>query len=59
MIVFLKKRFKQFNAGSDVVVTFEEGQELIKKGFASSEPTKIEEEEKPKIKTKTKTKTKK
>jgi len=53
MKVFLKKKFKQFNRGSDVIVTFDEGNELIKKGFAQLDP--IEEvEEIKEIKTKSK-----
>ena len=48
MKVYLKKSFKQFNKGNDIIVTFEEGKELIKKGVAQVEP--LQEEEKQIIK---------
>jgi len=51
MKVFLKKKFKQFNRGSDVIVTFDEGNELIKKGFAQLDPIQEEEKEVETIKT--------
>ena len=51
MRIFLKKKFKQFNRGSDVIVTFDEGNNLIKKGFAQLDPITEEEVE---IKTKSK-----
>jgi len=54
MRIFLKKKFKQFNKGSDVIVTFEEGNELIKKGFAQLDPIIEEVEEIKEIKTKSK-----
>lgn len=38
MKVFILKKFKQFNRGSDVIVTFEEANELIKKGVAQLDP---------------------
>ena len=52
MKVFLKKQFKQFNKGSDIIVTFEEGKELIKKGVAQLDPIKEEVETKENKKTK-------
>jgi hypothetical protein len=54
MRIFLKKKFKQFNKGSDVIVTFEEGNELIKKGFGQLDPIIEEVEEIKEIKTKSK-----
>lgn len=54
MRVFLKKRFKQFNKGNDLIVTFEEGNEMIKKGFAQLDPIIEEVEEIKEIKTKSK-----
>jgi len=45
MRVFIKKKFKQFNRGSDVIVTFEKGNELIKKGIAQLDPVSEDEKE--------------
>lgn len=55
MKVFLKKKFKQFNAGSDIIVSFEKATELINKGVASVDPVELIEEEKDEPKEEKKT----
>jgi hypothetical protein len=46
MIVKLIKKYKQHNAGSDVVVSFQEAQNLVENGIAISD--KIKTKNKPK-----------